>query len=202
MASPATIKKVLKIHEERKYKSEVPTVSQLVFNNLPPVNFLQRSPKNEKNAGKDDYPLAYYTIDKTNKSPEDYFNINYDVNTFARNYDQVRRISNYTTELKAAASFIAVPAASKPRKIKLEGQKERSRSMLSQKSEIVTLPQMPRRVRNILYPKNKAIKMVKVKSSQMNHRLSDSSSKIKFKSYIRFIRVCSSINNLTTQIAK
>ena len=173
-----------------------------MFNNLPPVNFLQRSPKNEKNAGKDDYPLAYYTIDKTNKSPEDYFNINYDVNTFARNYDQVRRISNYTTELKAAASFIAVPAASKPRKIKLEGQKERSRSMLSQKSEIVTLPQMPRRVRNILYPKNKAIKMVKVKSSQMNHRLSDSSSKIKFKSYIRFIRVCSSINNLTTQIAK
>ncbi len=146
------VKKVLKLHLERKYHEKVLTASQLVLGQteigteqtLPDIvpslkTCLQRTDRastilRSESKGDSSY-FDYYTINKSNVLPEEYFAINQDVSSFAKNYARVRQILKVTRNrgtTDGSESVAIVKSSARPRKrlgyIKVPAQKLSVRS--------------------------------------------------------------------------
>jgi len=169
LASLATVKKILKLHKERKYQTEVPMASQLVNEkqeNLPKITKPFPLIKNDESVS--EMFNEYYTIDKSNKTPSDYFNINGDVAAFARNYQRVKQIIKYTT-LNNTQNLMKTENVSNANKIKQKYLSRMKRAKSFQEKKMIksnsaeNLPTIRAKSKSVYIPSANIIKLHKIK---------------------------------------
>ncbi len=102
----ATVQRVLRLHDERKYHGQVPTASQISETSSrshqgssPSVDSFSKDSVGSRNL---EAYFDYYTIDNRNRPPDEYFAINGDVAEFAKNYERIRQILRVTRDRAAA----------------------------------------------------------------------------------------------------